>query len=406
MRHVSGMKVCMVVHSNFSSDSRVRRYVKALATAGAGVDVLCPREPGYPPGSRSDEVRVFTIRSRHRQHSKPSSYLWEYGLALILYCVRLISLYVQNRYQVIHTHNMPDLLILASLLPRLLGARLILDIHDPMPEFYMSKHKGQAGGIVVRILRLQERICADLAHAVVTANPSFKRALIRRGIAPDKITVIHNIPDANLFRRDRFEAERSAAREAFTLIYPGTIAPRYGLDLPIRALPALSRRIPNIRLHIIGKQTHYGAELVQLAKELNVRSFLRMTPGVPLDMIPGLMAVSDVGIYTGLPDSHMDIAMPGKVLEYAVMGLPVVSSRLKVVEGSLPPNSLSLFEPGNVEEFAQCVIDLYENPALRAKLVDNMDQGYVRKHSWHAEQKRYIDLINQLVPADTSVVSL
>ena len=406
MRHASGMKVCMVVHNDYAPDARVRSYARALVTAGAEVDVLCPREPGHPPDGRSDGVRIFTIRSRHRQHSKLSRYLWEYGLALILYCTRLISLYVQNRYQVIHTHNMPDVLVLASLLPRLLGARLILDIHDPMPEFYMSKHKGQAGGIVVRILRLQERICADLAHAVVTANPSFKRALIRRGIAPDKITVIHNIPDANLFRRDRFEAERSAAREVFTLIYPGTIASRYGLDLPIRALPALSRRIPNIRLHIIGNQTRYAAELAHLAQQLNVASSVQMTPSVPLEQIPGLMAASDVGIYTGLPDSHMDIAMPGKVLEYAVMGLPVVSSRLQVVEGSFPSNSLLLFEPGSVEEFAQCVIDLYENPALRAKLVDNMDQGYVRKHSWNTEQRKYIELIDHLLPADTTVVWL
>ena len=403
MRQASSMRVCMVVHNDYDSDARVQRYVQALVTAGAEVHVLCPREPGHPPGSRSDGVRVFTIRSRHRQHSQPSRYLWEYGLALILYFTRLISLYVQNRYQVIHTHNMPDFLVLASLLPRLLGARLILDIHDPMPEFYMSKHKGQAGGSVVRILRLQERICAALAHAVITANPSFKRALIRRGIAPDKITVINNIPDTNLFRRDRYQAEHGAAREAFTLICPGTIAPRYGLDLPIRALPALSRRIPNIRLHIIGKQTQYAAELAHLAKELNVGSFLQMTPGVPLELIPGLMAVSDVGIYAGLSDPHMDVAVPGKVLEYAMMGLPIVSSRLKVVEEGFPPSAILLFEPGNVEQFTQCVIDLYENPALRAKLVDNMDQGYVHKHSWHAELKKYIDLVNQLVPAEAPV---
>ena len=109
----------MVVHNNYYSDNRVRNYARALVAAGVQVDVLCPRVPDHLANGGSEGARVFTIPIGHKQHSRLGSYLWEYSMALVLYCLRLIGLYAHNRYQVIHIHNMPDSMILASLLPRL-----------------------------------------------------------------------------------------------------------------------------------------------------------------------------------------------------------------------------------------------------------------------------------------------
>ena len=87
---------------------------------------------------------------------------------------------------------------------------------------------------------------------IVTANSHFKANLVIRGIPVDKITVVNNIPNSDVFNRSAYQEERSAIRKQFTLIFPGTIAPRYGLDVPIRALQQLATKIPEIRLLIIG----------------------------------------------------------------------------------------------------------------------------------------------------------
>jgi glycosyltransferase involved in cell wall biosynthesis len=389
----------MLVHKHYDGDPRVRRYVRALVAAGFEVDVLCARRRDRPHISRTDGARVFTIPVGHRQHRGPAGYLWEYGVAFVLYCVRLLGMYARNRYHIIHTHNMPDYLILASLVPRLFGAKAILDIHDPMPEFYASRWRKGVGSVVVRLLRLEERLSAALADAIITANPLFRTRLVERGIAPHKITVINNFPDASLFDRDRYAQERTAPRECFRLIYPGTIAPRYGLDVAIHALPALIHRIPNIRLHIVGSQTAHAAQLVALADQLGVAPFVEMTPGVAVNFMPGLLAAADVGIYPALPDPHMTIAVPGKVLEYAVMGLPIVSSRLRAVEELFPPSCVLYFEPGNVEQFTRCVLELHETPARRMDLVQNTDREFVQKHSWAAEQREYLGLLDRLLRA-------
>ena len=82
------------------------------------------------------------------------------------------------------------------------------------------------------------------------------------------------------------------------------------------------------------------------------------------------MARADVGIYTAYPDPHMNIATPTKVLEYMQMGLPVVAARLPILEQMFDDDSIRFFTPGNVEEFADAVLELRASPERRRSLVD------------------------------------
>jgi glycosyltransferase involved in cell wall biosynthesis len=399
------IKVCMIVHQYYYRDARVRRYAEALADAGAQVDVLCLRDQNQPFTERRDEVRVFTI-PLSRGYRKRGSHLLEYGMAFILFVARLLALYVRNRYQVIHVHNMPDFLALTALIPRIFGARLILDIHDPMPEFYMSKYERRADSTIVRLMQVQEKLSSMLAHAVITANSNFKDNLVKRSIPADKITVVNNIPDPKVFDRNRHSKRHHRKGKHFTLIYPGTIAPRYGLDVAIRALPLLITRIPRLRLVIIGPQAKHVDELATLAEQLGVSSFVQFKPLIPVEEVPRQIIQADVGIYPALPDPHMSIATPLKVLEYAVMGVPIIASRLKVLEDLFGDSALVFFEPGNVDQFAHCVLELFDSPARRDELVRNADSAFVRAHSWSHERRVYFNLLNRLLSPGQRVVAL
>jgi glycosyltransferase involved in cell wall biosynthesis len=93
----------------------------------------------------------------------------------------------------------------------------------------------------------------------------------------------------------------------------------------------------------------------------------------------------------------MNIATPSKVLEYAVMGLPIVASRLQVLEDLFGTKAIQFHEPGSADQFARCVLNLYERPALRRELVANCDATFVSTHSWDREQRVYLDLVNRLL---------
>jgi|YNPMSStandDraft_1061717.scaffolds.fasta_scaffold02675_3 glycosyltransferase involved in cell wall biosynthesis len=392
-------RVCMLVHQNYYLDARVIQYTEGLVLSGISVDIVCVPEKGAHHPRSDERIRVYSIPVK-RMHGGLISLLAEYVLSLFFYSIWLIVLHLRNRYQVIHVHNMPDFLVFAALIPRLLGARLILDIHDPTPEFYQSKYREREEHILISLLKLQERLSIALAHHVVTANPHFKDNLVSRGIPAEKITVITNQPDPRVFDRAAFLAERQKVHDRFTLIYPGTIAPRYGLDVAIRAVPELVKYIPELRLLIIGPLSDHAVELMQLADTLGVSDYVEFRHPIPLEEVPHQMALADAGIYPALPDPHMSIAIPGKVLEYAVMGLPIVASRLQILEELFPDESTLFFEPGNVEQFTACVLRLYRAPALRSELVARADRVLAESQSWERERERYLALIRQLVKYD------
>jgi len=389
---VAAMKVCMVVHQAYEYDSRVRRYAESLAARGVAVDVLC-LDAAAPPSPPLPNVRLRPIPLRRGRDVRWRRLL-EYGAALALFVVRAAALQVAERYDVVHIHNMPDLLVLAALLPRLLGARIILDIHDPMPEFYMSKYRAGPRAPVVRLMRLQERLACALAHAVIASNTAFRDNLVRRGIPADKIAVVTNVPDDRVFARHAHP--RGGAREdgRFALIYPGTIAPRYGLEVAIRALPRLIPHIPGMELVILGGQTEHASELARLADELGVGGHLRLEPPVSLHEVPARIARADLGIYPALPDAHMSIAIPSKVLEFAMMGVPVVASRLPALQHLFPDTAIRYVEPGDPDALARAILDLYRRPDAAAAMVHEADRAFVAARSWDHEFDVYLGVLN------------
>jgi glycosyltransferase involved in cell wall biosynthesis len=386
----------MIVHQDYFSDGRVRRYAESLLDARAQVDVVCIKGDTRQEHSPATNLRVYTIPLR-RAYGGQRSYFVEYGVALILYTIWLLWLHIRHRYHVIHVHNMPDFLIFAALIPRLLGARLILDIHDPMPEMYMSKYQKTESNNMIRAVRLQEKLSSKLAHKVITANKLFRERLISRGMPPGKITVVNNVPDRRIFNRARVNPVASANDDHFTLIYPGTIAPRYRLDVPIRALPQLAESIPNIQLKLLGRHVDHVDELLALAKELGVEDHVEYAQVVPVDEVPSHLAGANVGLYTPCPDPHMDLTLPTKLMEYAVMGLPAIASDMPALRTWFDEESLLFFEPANVERFAECALKLRNDPSLGKSLVQRMDETFVRQYSWENEWQRYFTLLQELL---------
>ncbi|KAA3647814.1 MAG: glycosyltransferase family 1 protein [Chloroflexi bacterium] len=386
-------RICMLVHQDFFRDARVKRYTDALLERGAEVDVICVRSgDAEQPVSYHENLKVYPIPMK-RGYRGVVDYLLEYTWGFLLYFLRLTSLSLRRRHQAIHVHNMPDFFVFTTAVPKMLGAEIILDIHDPMPEFYASKFERSMDSWMVRIMRWQEHLSARVADVMVTVNDAVKHNLSLRGIPDQKITVVSNFPDPHIFvRQPAAQGEESP----FTLIYPGTLASRYGLHVAINALPQIRQSIPGVCLVLLGHQVDYVKELEDLAQELQVADCVDIRDVVPIGQVPAAMAQADLGIYPALYDIHMDVATPTKVLEYAMMGLPILATRLSGIEAIFDDAAVSYVPPGNVEAFAQAVIDLHADPGKRAELVKQADVEFTSTHSWAQEFNKYVDLLRSL----------
>ena len=144
---------------------------------------------------------------------------------------------------------------------------------------------------------------------------------------------------------------------------------------------------------LIGDKNDYTDTLSVIAVTLGMQDHFEILASVPLEQIPALLSDCDIGIYPAIPDPHMSIATPGKILEYAAMDLPIVSSKLQAVSIYFPESCVSYFEPGSINGFTSCILNLYNNPARVQSLLENMQKMYIQVYTYEKEQAKYLNLI-------------
>jgi len=133
----------MLSYSKYESDNRVRRYAEALAQRGDHVDVLALGGGTVPLGTEAiSGVTVHRIQRRDRNERHKWTYAWRLIRFFSCSSVLLALRHHRIRYDVIHIHNPPDFLAFAGLYPKWTGAKLILDIHDMVPELFREQVHG------------------------------------------------------------------------------------------------------------------------------------------------------------------------------------------------------------------------------------------------------------------------
>src|SRR4029078_9084829 len=104
-----------------------------------------------------DGVRVLRIQRRSVTETAALTYLAKLSWFALKAAAVLAGLHARRRYDVVHVHNVPDFLGFSALVPKLAGARVILDIHDILPEFYAGKFAASRQSIAFRSLVLLEK---------------------------------------------------------------------------------------------------------------------------------------------------------------------------------------------------------------------------------------------------------
>lgn len=387
--------ICMVCQSYYLRDPRVRREAEALADAGFEVDVITLHDKGEPKKEKVNGVNIYRLPLM-RKRGSIMRYLFEYSLFFFLSTLLLFYLFIKKRYKLIQIHTMPDFLVFCALFPKIFGAKILLDVHEPMPELFMSKYGINNRSFIIKLLLLQGKISFSFPHYIITVHEPLKELFIKRYLLKgEKISVVLNVPDPKIFSSRIWKGIRESD-DSFILIYTGTIAERYGLDIAVRAVHKLKSKIRGLKLFIVGEGDHlnYIKNLtLQLKLERNVIFF----GPVPINQVPGFIAKADLGISTHRQDPFFDFYFSTKIVEFLFCGIPVVSSRTKTIQYYFCDDNLFFFNPGNVNDFTKKVLEVYENPSLVKKKVSEARKYIIEDLSWDKEKSKYIRLVSSLI---------
>jgi len=389
-------RVCILRHAYYPSDVRVSREVNALIAGGYEVEIVCLRHDGQPRFESRDGVTIHRVPIGHRRDRR-LRYMFEYATSVILIGGLATALHLRRPFDIVQVNTMPDFMLFAATVPKLLGARLVLDMHDLMPELYMARFGADADHPLVRALALQEGVSMRFADRVITVTEEFKRILERRH-GKKEIPVIMNCPDETVLPRREPKRPSSvvdgATADRFVLISHGVILERLGYDTAVRAVALLRDKIPGLELRIVG-DGEYVPYLKALADDLGVAACLSFIKYVPLNQIAELVGQADLGIVANKPDGFADLLLPTKLLEFVWLGIPAVVARTRTIANYFDDSMVAYFSPGDERQLAQRVWELYQRPERRYELAVNASRFFDRV-DWARESERYRHLLDNL----------
>jgi len=386
------MRICMIAYTHYPSDSRVRREAEALASRGDAVDVLSLRKPGEKAIDRLAGVRVLQVWAGRYRGSNPVIYLASYFAFFTLAMIYATVLQLRHHYQIVQIHTMPDFMVFAAIVPKVLGAKVILDVHDLMPELYQSKFGLGEQHWLIRLILWTERQSVRFADRAIAVNRTHLQTLIDHGNPGRKFVIILNVPDPGLFRESALA--RSNGHRGFRVMYHGTVAVRHGLAVALHAIAAVKDEIEGLTFRIVGEGDAL-ADLVKLASELKLTESVEFRGAVPLEHLAPLILEADIGVVPLLSDQFTRNMLPVKLLEYVALGLPVICSRTDTIAYYFDDSMVQFCSPGNVGQLAEAILSLYRSQSKRAQLAMEAGQ-FNRKHNWAAEKLRYCQLIDEL----------
>ncbi len=377
-------------------DTRVRREVEALAAAGYQVDVICLRRSGEPIVERRGAMTMWRLPLA-RPTGGMVRRLAQYGGFLVAAGALAGVLHLWHGYDVVQVNSVPDALVFAAVVPKLLGARVLLDLHECVPEFFAAKYGVRLDSRGPRSMAVAEQASIRFADLAITCTDRMRDRFVSRGAPSDKLSVVLNGADEEVFDPQRFPEERSR-RSGSGLLSHGTVEERYGLDTLVGAVALLREELPDIELTIIGEGS-YRAELQRLAVERGVEDRVFFSPGfLPLDDLVRAIARADIGVVAIKRDEFRDLSLCNKMYDFIAMGTPAVVSRTTSVEDYFGDGCFEMFESGDEGDLARAILRLKRDPHRQSQLVEKAAEAG-SGHRWAVQRERYLGAVSSLVGA-------
>jgi glycosyltransferase involved in cell wall biosynthesis len=394
-----GKRAAVLLYAGIVSDARPRREMEALLNEGMSVDLICLREtPEEPAEEIRGPLRVTRI-SIHHDRFRKAGYFRNYGYFFLRSFAALTARSFAKRYDVVHVHNMPDALVFAALVPRLLGAKIVLDLHDPMPELYQTIYRLKQDSGMVRLLKRLEKWSIRLAHLVLTPNEAFRGIFCARGCPPAKIQIIMNSPDEEVFKPVQPAANSAVThppKMEFRLMYHGLIVERHGLGTAIDAVNQLSKESPDVVLDMFGEQNAYLEQILADAKKIGLDGRIRYHGMRRLDDMPAAILEADLGIIPNTRTPFTEVNFPTRIFEYLCLGKPVIVPDTKGIRDYFDDHQIIFFQPGSAEDLARAIRWVHTHPEETAAFVARGREVYER-HLWSRQKERFTNAIGGLL---------
>jgi glycosyltransferase involved in cell wall biosynthesis len=390
--------IAIVRHSFYPFELNVKREAEALHGAGFEVHVICLRNAGEAPEEAIEGVHVHRLPVGHKR-GRIIRYLVEYNVFFALASLKLARLHRRLRFAAVQVNTMPDYLVFTALYPKLTGAKVVLHLHEPVPELFETMFGGRwYTRPFVWVVTVAEQMAIRFADRCLTVTEQMRDNFVRRGADPAKFTVVVNVPDDRYFRIDLYEHLREKVsaikreerdRGVFRVVTHGSVEERYGYDTILRAVARARDRVPGIEFRYMGGGDYQG-RLERMAEVLRLSDCVRYLGFVPFEQMVEEILLADVCVVAVKKNPYSVLVHTNKMYEYMALERPVVASRLDSVAAYMPEDAVIFFEPDNDAELAERLVEIARDPERAEARVRAASRVY-QAYRWESEKRVYLD---------------
>jgi len=396
-KRLQGTRVGMVTFSAYPFDPRVRRAVDALVGEGATVDMICLASDNMPRREAVGNVSVLRVPLKHDRRGKVG-YFYRYAAFITICSLLLAFRTLEKRYKLIYVHNMPDVLVVCGLIPKILGAKVILDLHDPMPELMTTIFQVPPKSWSVSFMRFLEKWSVTRANLVITVNIACHRLFSMRSCRKEKIAVVMNTPDERIFRYKamQFNAKDHRDGQPFVVMYHGSLVERNGLEVAIDALEHVRKVVPSVELHVFGSKTDFLDRMMNKVKERNLQDAVRYFGPKRQEELIQVIERCDLGVIPNHRNPFTELNTPTRIFEYLALGRPIIAPSTPGITDYFNENSLLFFEAGNSGDLARQIEYAYSHPREIFEVTRRGQEVYLA-HTWEAERRTLVTRVSDIL---------
>jgi glycosyltransferase involved in cell wall biosynthesis len=377
-------------------DRRVWLECQTLRDARYDVTVVCPRGKDSKPYEVIDGVAVHTY-TPYAPGDRAVGFVVEYAWSFLATARLALRARRAGRFDVVQACNPPDIFWpLARWLRARDGSRFVFDHHDLCPELYESRFP-EGSRLPHRALLALERATFRAADRVTSTNESYAAVARRRGgKRAEHVTVVRTGPDADRLRPQEPDSVWRRGREHL-VAYLGVMGPQDGVDLALAAAERIVHGMgrDDIAFTFMGACDCHAA-LVAERDRLGLDGVVDLPGRVPDETVAGVLSAAAVGVCPDPKNPLNDVSTMNKTMEYMAFALPVVAFDL--VETRVSAQDAAVYAaPGDVDGFAQAIVDLVDDPDRRAAMGSRARERVVSELAWEHQRAAYLAVYDELV---------